>query len=332
MGRKRYSSPRRGSLAYSPRVRAKKWIGKIRSWPEFEGPPTSLAFIGFKAGMTHLISLDNKKGSMTYGKEIAVPVTVIETPPAKVCAIKFYTERHGILKCINEVWMKNPRKDLLNISKDKEGGDPEKRLEEIGGALEQIREIKLLMVTQPKLAKLGRKKPELIEVKIGGGGIQEQFDYAKNLLGKDVKASDILKEGQWIDVIGVTKGKGVQGPVKRMGVKRLPHKTRKGRRKVGSIGPWNPAFVMRTIPRAGQMGFHQRTEYNKHLLKIGDDGADVNPKGGFVKYGHINTSYVVVKGSIPGPPKRSVTLRYSMRPPSPSETTLTIQSISLESK
>jgi len=204
---------------------------------------------------------------------------------------------------------------------------------EMESKLDEIADIRLLLITQPRLAKRERKKPELLEVKIGGGNsIKDRFEYAKNLLGKEIKASDVFQEGQWIDVIAVTKGKGFQGPVKRWGVAKLHHKSRKTVRGVGSIGPWTPSFVMRTVPRAGQMGFHRRTEYNKQVLKIGDDGVNITPKGGFVNYGEINGGYLILKGSVPGPKKRLITLRHAVRPPAPPQPLYKIEEINLESQ
>jgi large subunit ribosomal protein L3 len=73
---------------------------------------------------------------------------------------------------------------------------------------------------------------------------------------------------------------------------------------------------MWTVAMAGQMGYHKRTEYNKKILKIGEASQvdEVNPKGGFVKYGLVKNGFVVLKGSIPGPSKRLVMLRKAVRP------------------
>lgn len=81
-----------------------------------------------------------------------------------------------------------------------------------------------------------------------------------------------------MDVLAITKGKGFQGPVKRWGVKILPRKSRKTKRGVAVIGPWHPTRVLYTVPRAGQMGYFQRTEYNKRILKIGADGKEITPR------------------------------------------------------
>ena len=118
----------------------------------------------------------------------------------------------------------------------------------------------------------------------------------------------------YVDVVGITKGKGVQGPVKRFGIRRKQAKSRKTVREVAVIGPWKPSAVMYTIPRAGQMGFHKRVEYNKRILKIDDSSTSpITPSGGFTNYGIVQGNYVIIKGSIPGTPKRFVRFRSAVR-------------------
>jgi large subunit ribosomal protein L3 len=123
--------------------------------------------------------------------------------------------------------------------------------------------------------------------------------------------------GQYVDVIGITRGKGVEGPITRFGVKRKQHKSRKSVRAVGTLGPISPAVVMYTVPRQGQRGFHQRTEYNKRILLMSsanrNNQVSINPGGGFKHYGLIKEDYIVVRGSVPGVPKRLVKLRQPIR-------------------
>src|SRR5436190_1091830 len=225
MGHRKYSAPRRGSLAYLPRGRSSHWAPRIRFWPEYEGAPKLLAFAGFKAGTSHVTIVDNRQGSLNYGKEVTLPVTVVETPPLLVTGLRFYERFNGALRTSGEVWAPEPSKDL------------------------------------------GRR------IKV-----PEKFDDNKG----------------W-------------------GIKKLKHKSRKTVRGVGSIGPWHPHYVMYSVPRAGQMGFAQRTEYNKQILKIGDNGADVTPKGGFLHYGPIKTEFTLLRGTIPGPANRLVALRTPAR-------------------
>jgi large subunit ribosomal protein L3 len=332
MGRKKWSSPRRGSLAYSPRARAKSWIARVKHWPEVSGEPRPLAMAGYKAGMTHVVVVDDKKGSLTYGKEIVVPATVIETPPMIVCAVRGYVESPRGLTVAGEAWMNRPPKDLARVFTLPETFDPEPGFKKLEDKVGELKEVRLILATQPRVTAKGRKKPELLEVKVGGGDVKSQLEYAKGMLGKEVKASNVFQEGQFVDVLAVTKGKGFQGPVKRFGVARLHHKARKKVRGVGSLGPWHPHYVMRTVPRAGQMGFHRRTEYNKQILKVGGNGVEVTPKGGFIRYGQVRSEYVLVKGSVPGPSKRLITLRYAVRAPEPVSPRYKIEAVSLDSK
>lgn len=51
--------------------------------------------------------------------------------------------------------------------------------------------------------------------------------------------------------------------------KKLPRKTHKGLRKVACIGAWHPSRVQFTVARAGQKGYHHRTEINKKIYRIG---------------------------------------------------------------
>src|SRR5579864_2437439 len=313
MGHRKYSAPRRGSLAYLPRGRASHWTPRIRYWPDYEGAPRLLGFAGFKAGTTHVTVVDNRQGSLNYGKEVTFPVTVVETPPLKVAALRFYEMRDKGLRTIGEVWSNDQDKELQRIIKTPEKFDDTKGWEKIDTAKEKLVEIRAVVASRPRSTTIGRKTPDLFEVKIDGGTAQDQLEFGKRILGKDVKISEVFKEGGEVDVISITKGKGIQGPVKRWGIKKLKHKSRKTVRGVGSIGPWHPHYVMYSVPRAGQMGFAQRTEYNKQILKLGDNGTDVTPKGGFLRYGLIKTEYAVIRGTIPGPARRLVALRYPSR-------------------
>ena len=288
-------------------------MGRIRYWPDVEGGPTLLAFAGFKAGMTYAIALDNREGSLTYGKEIVVSMTVLETPPMLACALRAYRKTYEGLQTFSEAWMEKPPKDFERIISVPEKFNTEEGLKKIEGNLDKIADLRLLLATQPRNAKRPKKAPDIVEVKIGGGSIKDRFEYGKKLLGSEVKASDVIKEGQAVDAVGITKGKGIQGPVKRWGIRRKIHKARKTVRQVGSIGAWTPHYVMYSVPRAGQMGFHQRTEYNKLIMKIGNNGSEITPKGGFLRYGVINSDYVAVKGSVPGTRNRLIVLRHSSR-------------------
>lgn len=315
----RTKAPRRGSMAYSPRKRARSIAGRVRYWPDVDEGPRLLGFAGYKAGMTHVFMIGDRERSPDFGKENRYAATVLETPPMLICGVRAYEKTVDGLKTLTEVWMEKPPDDLRRRIRTLKVGSPEEGFRLLRENLGRIAELRVIAATQPRVASLPKKKPELMEIKIGGGTREEQLGYAQELLGKTIRVIDVFKPGEAVDVIGVTKGKGFQGPVKRWGVKILSHKARKTKRGVGTLGPWHPARVMPTVPRAGQMGFHNRTEYNKRILLVGDDGEKITPKGGFTRYGIIKTDYLILKGSVMGPTKRLIKLRKAVRKPNFSE-------------
>lgn len=138
--------------------------------------------------------------------------------------------------------------------------------------------------------------------------------------------ASVFRKDEMIDTISITKGRGTQGVVTRWGVTRLPRKTHRGLRKVACIGSWHPARVQWTVARAGQMGFHHRTEVNKKIYRLGLKGEashlaatdfdptekPITPMGGFPHYGIVKEDYLMIKGSVPGTKKRPITLRQSL--------------------
>ncbi len=315
MGRRRVNAPRRGSLAYLPRGRCNRQAGKINYWPEVNSDkPRLLGFAGYKAGMSFVYVMGDIRGNPTFGQEIHSPVTIVETPPMFVCGYRGYNLESSGSSSSMEEWAEKLPSDLTRLITNPKSNETKKAETALNSARVPV-ELRAILATQPRQSGKSQKKPELFEVKTVGGSMENRLEYLKGLLGKEVQISDIFKEGEYVDIIGITKGKGIQGPVKRWGVKTKQHKSRKTVRGVGTLGPWTPHYVMYTVPRAGQMGYAQRTEFNKRILKIGDDGANVSPKGGFQHYGTIKKTYVVLSGSIPGPARRLVKLRSAARSP-----------------
>jgi len=109
------------------------------------------------------------------------------------------------------------------------------------------------------------KAAHLVELQLNGGSMSDKCNYAQGLFEKAIPVKDVFSEGESIDICGVTKGHGFQGVIKRWGCKKLPRKTHKGLRKVACIGAWHPARITINVARAGQMGFHHRTEINKRI-------------------------------------------------------------------
>jgi large subunit ribosomal protein L3 len=308
LGRRKYSRPRHGSLAYLPRGRSSRFLPRVKHWPDGRDGP--LGFVAFKVGMTAVHFIDNRPGSPTQGSEVRSAATVIAAPPLKVIGLALYGKEEGRLVDVGRIWSPEFSEEVKRRNKT---FNPSPGPEKVDELREKIAEVRLIVATQPRLVGLG-KKPLITEIKIGGD-VESALRKGLELLGKELRLSDVFKEGEFVDVIGVTKGKGFQGVVKRYGVSILQRKSRKTRRGVAAIGPWNPHYVMYTVPRSGQMGYHRRTEFNKRLLKISSDTQAVNPASGWHRFGIIRTEYAVVEGSLPGTPKRPLILRIAAKPP-----------------
>lgn len=306
--------PRRGSLAHAPRKRASKQRPRVRSWPE-QSEVGLLGFAGYKAGMTHVFMIDDHSGRPTEGQEINVPVTVLEVPPLRICAIRVYGEDFEGEKALTEVWAKDLSEDLERLVKVPTDYDQESAFENAGEFVEggRAEDVTVLVHTQPRMGSVSKKRPELMEIQLGGNSAEDKWEYTRDLLGDEVKFSDTFEEGGYADVFAITKGKGFEGPVKRWGVKVQTRKVQQAQRHTGVLGPWRPSRIMRTVPMSGQTGYHQRMEYNKRILKIGKDGEEVTPEGGFLRFGEVVSDYILLKGSVPGPTKRMIFIRKPMR-------------------
>ncbi|MFX1321240.1 MAG: 50S ribosomal protein L3 [Promethearchaeota archaeon] len=317
MGHRKKHAPRHGSLAYLPRKRALQIKGRVRHWLDNSENINFLGFAGFKAGMSHITYIEDQRNSPYYGKELMKPVTIIEVPPLILIGIRIYNKDEYGKYIIGEIFTNDFNNFLtrkINIP-NSEGYNLKNIKKEILANLNETSEISGIFQTQPYKTSLPRKKPDIIEIKVNSlKKPKEEFNFALGFLGKEIRARKVLEEGELVDVISVTKGKGFQGPVKRFGVKILTRKNSKVRRAVACIGPWHPSRVLYTVPRAGQLGFHQRTEYHKRIMLIGENEEEINPKGGFIRYGKIQGDYLLMLGSIPGPKKRLIRIRKTIRP------------------
>ena len=200
----------------------------------------------------------------------------------------------------------------------------------INRELERIRKyctvVRVLAHTQIRKTGLSQKKAHLMEIQVNGGTVADKVAFAQGHFEKPVEIASVFEQDEVIDIIGITKGKGFEGVTARWGTKKLPRKTHKGLRKVACIGAWHPSKVMFSVARAGQNGFHHRTEKNKKIYRIGAAGdaksastesditeKDINPMGGFPHYGVVKNDFLIVKGATVGTKKRALTLRKSLQ-------------------
>ncbi|GAM25428.1 hypothetical protein SAMD00019534_086030 [Acytostelium subglobosum LB1] len=349
MSHRKFEAPRHGNLGFLPRKRAARHQGKIKSFPKDDRtkPVHLTAFMGYKAGMTHVVRDLEKPGSKMHKKEIVEAVTILECPPMYIVGLVGYLETAQGLRPYKTVWAQHLSNEFrrrfyrqwykstnrLAFTKytKKYEGDAKKSID---GALAAIKRkcsiIRVIAHTQVNKLNLGQKKAQVIEIQVNGGTVAEKVAWAVQHFEKTITVDSIFEENEMIDVIGVTKGKGFNGVIKRWGVRKLPRKTHKGLRKVACIGAWHPSRVSTTVPRAGQLGYHHRVETNKKIYRIGEaqpekgallpTGATafditnktITPMGGFVNYGLVKFQFLMVKGCVAGPRKRVLTLRKSL--------------------
>jgi large subunit ribosomal protein L3 len=266
-----------------------------------------LGFAAWKAGMTHVLQIDGRSQSPTHGKSVAQAATILDAPPLFVAGIRFYTKTPDGLVCVGEKWAQIPKE--LEIERKTKPAKKTIEKEKIA----KVAQVRLLVATQPKKSGMAKRKPDLLEIAISGEP-EKACAYAESLLGKELYAKDVFRDGEFVDVSAVTSGHGFMGPVKRFGIRIQGRKDKQMHRHTGSIGSTVPRRVDWRVPLPGQDGFHTRTEYNKQILMIGDDPQKINQKGGIINYGVVPKSFLLIKGSVPGHAKRLVILRKPSRP------------------
>jgi large subunit ribosomal protein L3e len=283
-----------------------------------------------------------------HKKEAVEAVTIIEAPPMNVVGLVGYVETPRGLRTLTTVWAEHLEESLkrrfyknwyrgkkkafskytLRLAASKEDMETE-----LGRMKKYCQVIRVLAHTQIRKVKLRQKKAHLMEIQINGGSVPDKVTFGSGLFESKVPVDSVFSANDMIDTIGVTKGHGYSGVVSRWGVTRLPRKTHRGLRKVACIGAWHPARVQYSIARAGQRGYHMRTEINKKIYRIGQAAFSedkkfnanattsqdltikaITPLGGFPHYGEVNEDYVMIKGGVVGTKKRVITMRKTLLP------------------
>jgi len=348
MSHRKFENSRAGSCGFLPRKRTKHHRGRIRSFPKDDSTkePHLTAFMGFKAGMTHIVRDVERPGSKMHKKETLDAVTIIETPPMYVVGVVGYMMSPTGLRTLTTVWaehlsdecrrrfyknwFKSKRKAFTKYAKkytDGEDGKGSSIDEELQRIKDNCDVVRVIAHTQVKKLKLRIKKAHILEIQVNGGSIAHKVDFANNLFEKQVSVDQLFSQNEHIDICGVTQGVGYEGVCSRWGVTRLPRKTHRGLRKVACIGCWHPSRLMYTVARAGQLGYFHRTEVSKKVFRVGRAGDDkgattdadltekgINPVGGWPRYGMVNEDWLMIKGCCIGVKKRPLTLRKELFP------------------
>lgn len=351
MSHRKFEHPRCGSLAYLPKRRTRHHRGRVRHFPKDDAskPVHLTAFCGYKAGMTHVVKhFERREGKKLIKKDIVQSASIVECPPMKVVGLVGYIETPRGMRQLSTVWAANLDNDVKRrfyknwVAAKKKAfskyadryKEDDKSKRSIKRDLERIKKyckvVRVLCATQVRKLNFRQVKSHVMEIQVNGGSVAQKVDWAYGKFEQEVAVGEVFAENEVIDTIGVTKGKGTQGVIKRFGVTRLPRKTHRGLRKVACIGAWHPAAVKWTVARRGQLGYHSRTELNKKIYRLGagavrgvtnnattaDDAIEKNitPLGGFSHYGEVNQDFLLLKGGVMGCRKRPLVLRKSIFP------------------
>jgi len=335
MSHRKFEHPRLGSLAYLPKRRTRHHRGRIRSFPrDDKSKPIHLtAFMGYKAGMTHVVKYqERREGKKTIKKDVVHSVSVVECPPMKVIGLVGYVETPRGLRTLSTVFAQNLDNDVkrrfyknwMAAKKKAFSKYVDRKYKDQGSKnhytrdLERIKKyatvVRVIAATQIRKLSLRQHKAHIMEIQVNGGTVADKVEWAKAKFEQEVRVGEVFEMSECIDTIGVTRGKGTCGVIKRFGVSRLNRKTHRGLRKVACIGAWHPSAVKWTVARRGQLGYHSRTHINNKIYRIGagavtgvDNNAtteadavtkNITPMGGFPHYGEVNEDFVLIKGGV----------------------------------
>merc|ERR1712212_1289646 len=230
MSHRKFSAPRHGSLKFLPKKRCVRPRGTPKSFPKDDAsqPIHLTAFIGFKAGMTHVVREAEKPGSAINKKEVVEPVTIVECPPLKVVGVSGYIKTADGPRSIKTVWAarltdevkrrfyKNwyasKKKAFTKASKKWESEDGKKSIDR---DLELLKKhavsVRAICHTQMQGLSIRQKKAHLIEIQVNGGSIADKVEWCKDNFEKEVAVNTVFAKNEMIDCIGITKGRGYHG-------------------------------------------------------------------------------------------------------------------------
>ncbi len=221
------------------------------------------AILATKVGMTQIFQED---GTL-------IPVTVLQAGPCVVTQIK--TEENDGYKAV-QVGFVDKKEKVVN--KDK------------GGKKETAHRHGVNKAEMGHFKKAGVSGKRYVR--------EFRFDNAEEYeLGGEIKA-DIFEVGERVDASGISKGKGFQGAIKRLGQHRGPMKHgSKFHRHQGSNGACSsPSRVFKGKGMPGHMGCVKVTVQNLEVVRV-----------------DAEKNLLLIKGSVPGPKKALVTIKETTR-------------------
>ena len=149
-----------------------------------------------------------------------------------VCGVVGYVETPRGLRSLTTVWASHlsdevKRRFYKNWYKSKKKAFTKYAAKAAGAKsstakdLERIKKycqvVRVLVHTQVRKVPVGQKKAHLMEIQVNGGSIADKVDWAKEHFEQEVDVTNVFAQDEMIDVIAVTKGKGMEGVTARWG-------------------------------------------------------------------------------------------------------------------
>jgi large subunit ribosomal protein L3 len=147
-------------------------VPRFNAWTGDDGQPRLQGFAGYKAGMTHVMLVNDATSSHRAGLEETVPVTIVETPPMHAAAVRAYEDTPYGKRPLTEVWTDDLHPDLDRALSPPNDHDADAAAERIDSAAEggALADVRVITHTAPgELASVPKREPDVMETRIGGG-------------------------------------------------------------------------------------------------------------------------------------------------------------------
>ena len=221
-------------MQYWQHRRARRRLPRARSAPVSYKEASILNMVAYKVGMAHLGMTDDTDAP-SKNTEISTACTILEFPKMEAYGIRMYKRDHNGYK---RIALEIHHKDSSKKHDEKRQKNDESKLAQAKDKLSEYCDVGMLIVAYPKGLPSGQHHVVRFESAVSGK-LEDKFNFASASLGREFKAMDAFKNGEYVDVSVVTKGKGWAGTIKRFGTARLYHKATGKVRHIGTLGPFS---------------------------------------------------------------------------------------------
>ena len=200
---------RKGSMEFWPHRRAKKQMPRVRTWSR-SAEPGFLGSIAFKAGMTHIMMMDDS-ASPAKGTEIARAVTVLEIPKVYIYGVRLYGKKYLYTQ---------PAAESYDAALAKRVGinEAEQNLDKLKSDTSNFIDASALAFMDASNLGFGNKRVMRFEVAVGGKDVNEKIGFLEKWIGKEIIYSAVMLYEEFVGRICGTDAASCAGVVIAMAV------------------------------------------------------------------------------------------------------------------